>query len=102
MQRLSPSWRHTCLLIAGTLVITGCGSEGASSSVKPARDQSHSLDHEADLVITELLAPDSVRDGHDFTATVKVCNQGTAAAYPQSGGTFLQLYLSTTPTQQVP
>ncbi|CAM3974239.1 hypothetical protein GTZ93_27675 [Corallococcus exiguus] len=102
MQRLSPSWRHTCLLIAGTLVITGCGSEGASSSVKPARDQSHSLDHEADLVITELLAPDSVRDGHDFTATVKVCNQGTAAAYPQGSGTFLQLYLSTTPTQQVP
>ena len=101
MQRLSPSWRHACLLIAGTLVITGCGSEGASTHAPPARGQSNSLDHEADLVITELRAPDSVRDGYDFTATVKVCNQGSEAAYPQ-GGTLLQLYLSTTPTQQVP
>ncbi|WP_434300021.1 CARDB domain-containing protein [Corallococcus exiguus] len=102
MQRLSPSWRHACLLITGTLVITGCGSEGASTHAPPARGQSHSLDHGSDLVITELRAPDSVRDGNDFTATVKVCNQGSASAYPQGSGTFLQLYLSTTPTQQVP
>ncbi|NOJ97334.1 hypothetical protein HMI51_30885 [Corallococcus coralloides] len=102
MQRHSPSWRHACLLIAGTLVITGCGSEGASSNTNPARGQSHPLDHGPDLVITALRAPDSVRDGHDFTASVKVCNQGSAAAYPQSGGTFVQLYLSTTATQQVP
>ncbi|RKG59793.1 hypothetical protein D7X30_12195 [Corallococcus sp. AB011P] len=103
MQRLSPSWRHACLLVAGTLVMTGCGSEGASSETKAARGQTHSLDHGSDLVITELRAPDSVRDGSAFTATVKVCNQGSAAAYPQgSGDTFLQLYLSTTPTQQVP
>ncbi|MBZ4371349.1 CARDB domain-containing protein [Corallococcus sp. AS-1-6] len=102
MQRLSPSWRRACLLIAGTLVITGCGSEGASSGANPARGQSHSLDHGSDLVITALRAPDSVRDGDPFTATVKVCNQGSAAAYPQSGGTFLQVYLSTTATQQVP
>ncbi|MBN9685094.1 MULTISPECIES: CARDB domain-containing protein [unclassified Corallococcus] len=102
MQRHSPSWRHACLLIAGTLVITGCGSEGASSNANPARGQSHPLDHGPDLVITSLRAPDSVRDGDDFTASVKVCNQGSAAAYPQSGGTFVQLYLSTTATQQVP
>ncbi|WP_375759261.1 CARDB domain-containing protein [Corallococcus exercitus] len=104
MPRLSPSWRHTCLLIAGTLVITGCGSEGASSDANLARSQSHSLDHGSDLVITELRAPDSVRDGSPFTATVTVCNQGSAGAYPQGGvgGTLVQVYLSTTATQQVP
>lgn len=102
MPRLTPSWRHACLLIAGTLVITGCGSEGASSDAPPVRSQSHSLDHGADLVITELRAPDSVLDGAAFTATVKVCNQGSAAALPQGGGTLLQVYLSTTPTQEVP
>ncbi|GMT99022.1 hypothetical protein KH5H1_31410 [Corallococcus caeni] len=103
MQRLLPSWRQACLLIAGTLVISGCGSEGASSKATPDRGQSHSLDYEADLIITELRAPDSARDGSAFTATVKVCNQGPATAYPLGGGgTRLQVYLSTTPTQVVP
>ncbi|NOK13537.1 CARDB domain-containing protein, partial [Corallococcus exercitus] len=60
------------------------------------------MDHGPDLIITELRAPDSVRGGDPFTATVKVCNQGSAAAFPQSGGTFLQVYLSTTSTQEVP
>ncbi|MCP3144538.1 CARDB domain-containing protein [Pyxidicoccus xibeiensis] len=54
----------------------------------------------ADLVVTELSAPTSVRDGDPFTATVKVCNQGTTlTANPY--GTHVELYISmdTTLTQ---
>ncbi|RKI58383.1 hypothetical protein D7X55_26970 [Corallococcus sp. AB049A] len=101
MPRLSPSWRHACLLITGTLVITGCGSEGASPSAKHARGQTHSLDQGTDLVITRLDAPQSVRDGSTLTVTAQVCNRGDAFA-GGNGPTLLQVYLSTSPTQQVP
>ncbi|NBD14005.1 CARDB domain-containing protein [Corallococcus silvisoli] len=102
MSRLSPSWRHTCLLITGTLLITSCGGDSAPSDAALAKSQGHSLNQGADLVITELRAPESVRDGEAFTVNVKVCNPGSAPAYPNGGPLMLQVYLSTTATQQVP
>ncbi|RKG64191.1 hypothetical protein D7W79_39410, partial [Corallococcus exercitus] len=61
------------------------------------------MDHGSDLIITQLRAPDSVRFGAPFTATVKVCNQGSEATYAQNGGAVLvDVYLSTTSTLEVP
>ncbi|RKG94983.1 CARDB domain-containing protein [Corallococcus carmarthensis] len=102
MPRLTPSWRHACLLITGTLVVTGCGSEGAPSGAAVIRSQGSALEQGADLSITELSAPEAARPGDPFTVTAKVCNTGTLPAYPQQGPNLLQVYLSTTPTQQVP
>ncbi|MBN8233000.1 hypothetical protein JYK02_36350 [Corallococcus macrosporus] len=102
MPRLTPSWRHACLLIAGTLVVTGCGSEGASSDAAVIRSQGHALEQGADLIITELRAPDAARPGEPFSVTATVCNTGSERAYPQQGPNLLQVYLSTTATQQVP
>ncbi|MBN8467961.1 hypothetical protein JYJ95_15675 [Corallococcus exiguus] len=102
MSRLMPAWRHACLLVAGTLVVTGCGSEGASSGAAVIRSQGSALQQGADLVITELRAPDVARPGEAFTVTAKVCNTGTQPASTQQGRNLLQVYLSTTPTQQVP
>ncbi|WP_147446955.1 hypothetical protein [Corallococcus sp. CA054B] len=56
----------------------------------------------ADLIITELRALDAARPGESFTVTAKVCNTGTQFASPQQGPNLLQVYLSTTPTQQAP
>ncbi|MCP3138825.1 CARDB domain-containing protein [Pyxidicoccus xibeiensis] len=50
--------------------------------------------HRADLVVTELKGPPSVRPGDFFTATVKVCNQGTEATSGWYGQAQLELYLS--------
>ncbi|MHA7631252.1 CARDB domain-containing protein [Corallococcus sp. M7] len=102
MSRFMPSWRHACLLIAGTLVVTGCGSEGASSGAAVLRSQGSALQQGADLIITELRAPDAARPGEAFTVTAKVCNTGTRPAVPQQGPNLLQVYLSTTATQQAP
>jgi hypothetical protein len=46
-----------------------------------------------DLTVMEVSGPDSVQPGAPFTATVKVCNQGTAfsGSYP---GPRLEVYLS--------
>jgi hypothetical protein len=54
-----------------------------------------------DLVVTQVSAPASVPRGAAFTATVKVCNQGTqpAGSYP---GPRLELYLSTDTTVALP
>jgi subtilase family serine protease len=53
--------------------------------------------HRSDLVVTELSGPASVRPGHGFMATVKVCNQGTSSSsgYPYYGSPRLELFLST-------
>nr|WP_281404489.1 CARDB domain-containing protein [Pyxidicoccus fallax] len=56
--------------------------------------------HLADLVVTKVTAPASVRDGHPFTASVTVCNQGTE--YTNSGSNQLELYLSTDTTLTLP
>ncbi|WP_395805501.1 CARDB domain-containing protein [Archangium minus] len=60
--------------------------------------------HGADLVVTELTGPASVRDGQDFTATVKVCNQGTASSTggPYYNITRLELFLSASDTLSMP
>lgn len=100
MLRPSPSWRHSCLLIAGTLVFTGCGGD-APSEAALQNSQTDSLNQGPDLVITELKGPASVRTGDPFSVTARVCNVGTAPASP-SGTLALQVYLSTTATQQVP
>ncbi|MFY0523478.1 CARDB domain-containing protein [Archangium gephyra] len=54
--------------------------------------------HRADLVVTELSVPASVRPGYGFTASVKVCNQGTAptssGGYPYYGNPRVELFLS--------
>ena len=49
--------------------------------------------HRADLVVTQVSAPASVQDGQGFTATVKVCNQGTNPT-ENFYGTRLELFLS--------
>jgi len=48
--------------------------------------------YRADLVVTEVGAPASVRDGSSFTASVKVCNQGTTSS--SSYGPRMELFLS--------
>ncbi|RKH02270.1 hypothetical protein D7V97_28095 [Corallococcus sp. CA053C] len=100
MPRPTPSWRRSCLLIAGTLVFTGCGGD-APSEAALSKSQTDSLLQGPDLVITELRGPASVRDGYPFTVSARVCNRGTAPISP-SGTLALQVYLSTTATQQVP
>ncbi|HYO53751.1 CARDB domain-containing protein, partial [Archangium sp.] len=61
--------------------------------------------YQSDLVVTEVSAPASVQDGQAFTATVKVCNQGTS---PSSGYMpRVELFLSTDdeltlPSQDMP
>ena len=100
MLRPSPSWRRSCLLIAGTLVFTGCGGD-APSEAALHNSQTDSLNQGPDLVITELKGPASVRTGDPFSVTARVCNVGTAPASPSST-LALQVYLSTTATQQVP
>ncbi|MCY1077477.1 CARDB domain-containing protein [Archangium lansingense] len=47
-----------------------------------------------DLVVTEVTAPASVMDGQPFTASVKVCNQGTTPTQSYSYGAALELFLS--------
>jgi subtilase family serine protease len=56
------------------------------------KGRSAALESGADLVVTELRGPANVRQWHGFTATVKVCNQGTAPSY---NGSFVELLLST-------
>ncbi|MFP2963331.1 CARDB domain-containing protein [Myxococcus sp. 1LA] len=55
--------------------------------------------NQPDLVITSVSAPTSVRTGRSFTATVRVCNQGTTST---GGSTDVELYLSSTPTLEFP
>ncbi|MFE8597859.1 CARDB domain-containing protein [Archangium violaceum] len=47
--------------------------------------------HRADLVVTELSGPASLRPGHGFLATAKVCNQGTSSS---SSSSRLEIFLS--------
>ena len=82
MSRLMPAWRHACLLVAGTLVVTGCGSEGASSGSAVIRSQGSALQQGADLVITEVKTPPDARLNTSFVADVRVCNRGTVSSPP--------------------
>ncbi|CAM3721130.1 hypothetical protein G4177_14330 [Corallococcus sp. ZKHCc1 1396] len=100
MSRQSPAWRHSCLLIAGTLVFTGCGSGASAPEEVPAHSEARSLVNGPDLVVTRIQAPSALRHGSAFTAKVTVCNTGPAptANYYHS----LRLYLSQGATQQFP
>ncbi|WP_158502297.1 CARDB domain-containing protein [Vitiosangium sp. GDMCC 1.1324] len=51
--------------------------------------------HRADLVVSEVGGPPSVENGQSFTATVKVCNQGTTPTSGYASGPRVELYLST-------
>jgi subtilase family serine protease len=55
-----------------------------------------------DLVVTEVSAPRSVRHGQPFTATVKVCNQGSEPATTYYTWPWLELYLSTDASLSMP
>ena len=48
--------------------------------------------YRADLVVTQVSGPESVWNGQNFTASVKVCNQGTDSTYAY--GTRVELFLS--------
>ncbi|RKH55861.1 CARDB domain-containing protein, partial [Corallococcus aberystwythensis] len=99
MSRRTPPWRHSYVFITGALALTGC-SDGSVPEEAPALlQQAGALVPGPDLRITELTAPDNAKPGQPATVTAKVCNTGDQAVY---SSTTLQVYLSTTPTQQVP
>ncbi|TSC26801.1 CARDB domain-containing protein [Corallococcus sp. Z5C101001] len=100
MSRRSPSWRHSCLFITGALTLAGCTGASTPEEVPSPQQQSSALASGPDLRITGLQAPDSARPGETFTVTARVCNTGNQPAYV--AGNTLQVYLSTTATQQVP
>ncbi|RKI02602.1 hypothetical protein D7Y15_35205 [Corallococcus sp. AB030] len=99
MSRRTPPWRHSCLFITGALALTGCSSGSAPEEAPPLEQQASALVPGPDLRITELTAPDSAKPGQPVTVTAKVCNTGDQAVYSSA---MLEVYLSTTPTQQVP
>jgi subtilase family serine protease len=96
MKRQKPVTRATSLWLAmGLLTSVGCGG-AASPSAQDSKPRTQSGAVEAygpDLVVTELVAPPSVRQGQQFPATVTVCNQGTdpSSSYISS---WVSLYLS--------
>ncbi len=55
--------------------------------------------HLPDLVVTSVSGPTSVSPGSTFTATVRVCNQGTTST---SGATNVELYLSSSDSLEFP
>jgi large repetitive protein len=57
--------------------------------------------YRSDLVVSELSAPVSVGDGQSFTATVKVCNQGTTSTSNYSWPR-VSLYLSSDASFSMP
>ncbi|NNC08299.1 hypothetical protein HJC10_36365 [Corallococcus exiguus] len=99
MSRRTPPWRHSCLFITGALALTGCSSGSTPEEAPALEQQASALIPGPDLRITELTAPDSVKPGQPTTVTAKVCNTGDQAVYSSA---MLEVYLSTTPTQQVP
>ncbi|RKG68857.1 hypothetical protein D7W79_33695, partial [Corallococcus exercitus] len=99
MSRRTPPWRHSCLFITGALALTGCSGGSTPEDASALQQQAGALVPGPDLRITELKAPDSAKPGQNVTVTAKVCNVGDQNVY---GNSMLQVYLSTTPTQQVP
>ncbi|WP_223631585.1 CARDB domain-containing protein [Corallococcus sp. EGB] len=99
MSRRTPPWRHSCLFITGVLALTGCSEGVEQEESPPLQQQARALMPGPDLRITELTAPDNAKPGQPVSVTAKVCNTGDQAVY---ANTQLQVYLSTTPTQQMP
>ncbi|WP_193364467.1 CARDB domain-containing protein [Corallococcus macrosporus] len=87
--RRRPSWSGTALLTAGLLV--GCGGGADPTQVK---GQAQAQGVGPDLVVRDISGPTSVRPGAPFTATVRVCNEGTTPAQPSGGPILMDLYLS--------
>ncbi|MFL5359196.1 CARDB domain-containing protein [Archangium sp.] len=56
----------------------------------------------SDLVVSELSAPASVGDSQNFTATVKVCNQGTTPTSNYYSGPRVSLYLTSDASFSMP
>ncbi|NOK38517.1 hypothetical protein HMI49_35510 [Corallococcus exercitus] len=99
MSRRTPPWRHSCLFITGALALTGCTGGSTQEDAPALQQQGGALVPGPDLRITELLAPDNATPGQPVTVTAKVCNTGDQAVYSSP---LLEVYLSTTPAQQVP
>ncbi|GMU05861.1 CARDB domain-containing protein [Corallococcus caeni] len=99
MSRRTPPWRHSCLFITGALALTGCTDGSVQEEAPALQQQAAVLTPGPDLRVTEIQAPDSAKVGQSVPVTVKVCNTGDQSVYT---GITLQVYLSTTPTQQVP
>ncbi|MBJ6762308.1 hypothetical protein JGU66_16180 [Myxococcaceae bacterium JPH2] len=99
MKRQQPTSSITRLLwLAGMLAAVGCGGAGDSNATDTLGKKGQALVSAPDLVITSLSGPPSATPGGAFTATVKVCNIGTAG----SSNARLELYLSTTATLVYP
>ncbi|RKI58384.1 hypothetical protein D7X55_26975 [Corallococcus sp. AB049A] len=99
MSRRTPPWRHSCLFITGALALTGCTGGSVPEEAPALEQQAAALVPGPDLRITELQAPENAKPGQSVTVTAKVCNAGEQTVY---SSTLLQVYLSTTATQQVP
>ena len=89
----------TRCLVMGLLALAGCGREDAPADAAPLRSSSAALESGPDLVVTQVRGPASVWTGQGFTATVKVCNQGTAPSY---NWPRLELFLSMDDTLTLP
>jgi subtilase family serine protease len=100
MSRRTPPWRHSCVLITGALALTGCSSGSPPEPEAVPQQQVASLTQGMDLSITELKAPDSAKPGQSITVSAKVCNGGDHPV--NTWPVRLQVYLSTTASQQVP
>ncbi|WP_052519316.1 CARDB domain-containing protein [Archangium violaceum] len=86
-------------------LVPGCDVGGAplTSGGTHSRSVSAALESGADLVVTEVKGPENVGNGQPFTASVKVCNQGTE---PTGSGSYhwprVELYLSTDSELTIP
>jgi|GEM_PF-992561 len=86
-------------LVMGLLALAGCGREDVPVDATPMRSSSAALESGPDLVVTQVRGPASVWHGQSFTATVRVCNQGTTPAYNLPR---VELFLSTDDTLTLP
>ncbi|HZI05601.1 MAG TPA: CARDB domain-containing protein, partial [Archangium sp.] len=86
-------------LVMGLLALAGCGREDVPADAAPLRSSAAALESGPDLVVTQVRGPVSAWHGQGFTATVRVCNQGTAPVYNLPR---VELFLSTDDTLTLP
>ncbi len=92
MRRPDARRSATRYLVMGVLALAGCGRGDVPADAAASRSSSAALESGLDLVVTEVRGPASVWIGQGFTATVKVCNQGSL---PSDNWPRLELFLST-------
>ncbi|NMO15136.1 hypothetical protein HPC49_04345 [Pyxidicoccus fallax] len=85
------AWQGEGVLYLGAIVDVNQVVPELREDNNAAVGNSMGVGHAADVVVTEVKGPASVRPGDAFTATVTVCNQGTA---PASDWPAVELYLS--------